>query len=87
MCAGAEKPSEQIKTSEGETVQPQICLLALDFASTVVFHTVQVFKLHRARSWQLPSKVSGLYFPVPDAYKPYRLSQSSGHPFFWHPYM
>jgi hypothetical protein len=33
----------------------------------------KVVKLYKPLGWQLPSKVSGLYLPVPDEWKAYRL--------------
>ena len=42
----------------------------------VLCRTCKVLKLYRARGWQLPEKIADLYLPMPDAYKPYRLSQS-----------
>ena len=40
----------------------------------------EVLKLSKPCGWQLPSKISGLYLPVPETYKRFRLHASSNHP-------
>ena len=54
---------------------------------TVICNDINsVVKLKQGRSWQFPSRMSGLYLPVADCYKPFRLTADCGHARFWHPY-